>query len=61
MASQRWGVWGKERTSEREGASEREIESEGGRILNKKGKQKDRKKDRKTEMKGHLKTNGSSG
>ena len=55
MASQRWGVWRKERTSERA------IESERGRILNKKGKQKDRKKDRKTEMKGHLKTKGSSG
>ena len=29
MASQRWGVWRKERASER--TSERAIESEGGR------------------------------
>ena len=41
--------------------SVRGIESEGGRVLNKKGKQKDRKKERKTEMNGHLKTEGSSG
>ena len=54
------GSMGK-RANERARGSERAIESEGGRILNKKGKQKDRKKDRKTEMKGHLKTKGSSG
>ena len=41
--------------------SERAIESEGGRKLNKKGKQKDRKKDRKKEMKGQLKTEGCNG
>ena len=36
--------------------SERAIEGEGGRTLNKKGKEEDRKNERMMEMKGNLKT-----
>ena len=36
--------------------SERTIEGEGGRTLNKKGKEEDTKNERKMEMKGNLKT-----
>ena len=36
--------------------SERAIEGEGGRTLNKKGKEEDRNNERMMEMKGNLKT-----
>ena len=41
--------------------SERAIEGEGWRTLNKKGKEEDRKNERKVTMKGNLKTERKSG